>query len=132
MLSHPWLKMKPIYETKMTDEELSEYLARQQQLAEIMEPRMHGEEMSKLDETDTEINCADRETNGLTQLQEIDEVLANESSEEEDEESTEADSHNNPKELRDIAEGKNLNNSFIGSSYPENWDHLHFDKGANP
>ena len=132
MLSHPWLKMKPIYETKMTDEELSEYLARQQQLAEIMEHPMHGEEMSKLDETDTEINCADRETNGLTQLQEIDEVLANESSEEEDEESTEADSHNNPKELRDIAEGKNLNNSFIGSSYPENWDHLHFDKGANP
>ena len=132
MLSHPWLKMKPIYETKMTDEELSEYLARQQQLAEIMEPPMHGEEMSKLDETDTEINCADRETNGLTQLQEIDEVLANESSEEEDEESTEADGHNNPKELRDIAEGKNLNNSFIGSSYPENWDHLHFDKGANP
>ena len=132
MLSHPWLKMKPMYETKMNDEELSDYLARQQQLAEIMDPPMLGEEMSKLDDTDTEINCGDRETNGLTQLQEIDEVLANESSDEEDNESTEANSNNNPKELRDIAEGKNLNNSFIGSSYPENWDHLHFDKGSNP
>ena len=50
----------------MTDEELSDYLARQQQLTEIMDPPMHGEEMSKLDETDTEVNCADRETNGLT------------------------------------------------------------------
>jgi vesicle coat complex subunit len=97
-----------------------------------MDPPMLGEEMSKLDETDTEINCGDRETNGLTQLQEIDEVLANESSDEEEDESTEANSNNNPKELRDIAEGKNLNNSFIGSSYPENWDHLHFDKGSNP
>jgi vesicle coat complex subunit len=124
--------MKPMYETKMNDEELSDYLARQQQLAEIMDPPMLGEEMSKLDDTDTEINCGDRETNGLTQLQEIDEVLANESSDEEDNESTEANSNNNPKELRDIAEGKNLNNSFIGSSYPENWDHLHFDKGSNP
>jgi vesicle coat complex subunit len=124
--------MKPMYETKMNDEELSDYLARQQQLAEIMDPPMLGEEMSKLDETDTEINCGDRETNGLTQLQEIDEVLANESSDEEEDESTEANSNNNPKELRDIAEGKNLNNSFIGSSYPENWDHLHFDKGSNP
>jgi vesicle coat complex subunit len=132
MLSHPWLKMKPMYETKMNNEELSDYLARQQQLAEIMDPPMLGEEMSKLDETDTEINCGDRETNGLTQLQEIDEVLANESSDEEEDESTEANSNNNPKELRDIAEGKNLNNSFIGSSYPENWDHLHFDKGSNP
>jgi hypothetical protein len=28
MLSHPWLTMNPSYETKMTDEELSEYLAR--------------------------------------------------------------------------------------------------------
>ena len=38
----------------------------------------------------------------------------------------------NPKENRDLAEGKNLSNSFSGSSYPENWDHLHFDKGPNP
>lgn len=37
----------------------------------------------------------------------------------------------NPKEYRDIAEGKNLNNSFVGP-YPENWDHLHIDKGPNP
>ncbi len=102
-------------------------------MAEIMDPPMHGEEMSKLDETDGEINGGDRETNGITQLEEIDEALNNESSDDdEDALSTEANSHNNPKDARDIAEGKNLNNSFIGSSYPENWDHLHFDKGANP
>jgi len=29
MLSHPWLKMKPAYENKMTDEEFSEYLQKQ-------------------------------------------------------------------------------------------------------
>ena len=31
-----------------------------------MEAPMLGEEMSKLDETDTEINGGDRETNGIT------------------------------------------------------------------
>jgi hypothetical protein len=35
-------------------------------MAEIMDPPMHGEEMSKLDETDGEINGGDRETNGIT------------------------------------------------------------------
>lgn len=45
--------------------------------------------------------------------------------------SDERDDINNPKEHRDIAEGKNLNNSFTGP-YPESWDHLHYDKGANP
>lgn len=32
---------------------------------------------------------------------------------------------------RDIAEGKTFNNSFTGP-YPEDTDHLHIDKGANP
>ena len=32
---------------------------------------------------------------------------------------------------RDLAEGQNLNNSF-GCYSPEDWDHLHVDKGANP
>jgi hypothetical protein len=32
---------------------------------------------------------------------------------------------------RDIAEGKTFNNSFTGP-YPEETDHLHWDKGANP
>jgi hypothetical protein len=32
---------------------------------------------------------------------------------------------------RDIAEGRAFNNSFTGP-YPEETDHLHHDKGANP
>ena len=32
---------------------------------------------------------------------------------------------------RDIAEGKTFNNSFTGP-YPEDTEHLHLDKGANP
>lgn len=32
---------------------------------------------------------------------------------------------------RDLAEGQNLNNSF-GFYSPEDWDHLHVDKGMNP
>lgn len=32
---------------------------------------------------------------------------------------------------RDIAEGRTFNNSFTGP-YPEETDHLHIDKGANP
>lgn len=32
---------------------------------------------------------------------------------------------------RNLAEGRNLNNSF-GQYDAEDWDHLHRDKGANP
>ena len=34
------------------------------------------------------------------------------------------------KHQRDLAAGQNLNNSF-GCYSPEDWDHLHVDKGAN-
>jgi hypothetical protein len=37
----------------------------------------------------------------------------------------------NNKQFRDLAEGKNLNNSFGGLT-PDRWDHLHVDKGPNP
>jgi hypothetical protein len=36
-----------------------------------------------------------------------------------------------PKMVRDLAEGQNLNNSF-GFYSPEDWEHLHVDKGMNP
>jgi len=49
MLEHPWLKMPSNYEAKMTDEELNDYIQRQQSMAEVMDPPMHGEEMSKLE-----------------------------------------------------------------------------------
>lgn len=32
---------------------------------------------------------------------------------------------------RDLANGQNLNNSF-GCYAPEDWEHLHVDKGVNP
>lgn len=112
----------------MTEEELAEYLQRQQMMADIMEPPMHGEEMSKLEETDCEINGGDREDNKVDIFSDVDEETDSSTSESEDA------SHVNPKDLRNLPEGKNLNNSFLGSSYPEpeNWDHLHFDKGSNP
>lgn len=37
----------------------------------------------------------------------------------------------NYKVQRDLAEGQNLNNSF-GCYSPEDWEHLHVDKGHNP
>lgn len=87
--------------------------------------------MSKLEETDTEINGGDVENNAYSYLSQFEEN--EDSSDCEDVLSTNEDQDlTNPKEFRDIAEGKNLNNSFLGTSYPENWDHLHFDKGSNP
>ena len=87
---------------------------------------MQGEEMSKLEETDGELNAADYEDNDGSLFSDFSEEEFN--SDDQAEEDLKGD---NPKEYRDIAEGKNLNNSFVGP-YPENWDHLHFDKGANP
>jgi hypothetical protein len=82
--------------------------------------------MSKLEEEDFELNGGDKEDNDRSFFSDLEDDDKNPyfSNEEEDQEL-------NPKEYRDIAEGKNLNNSFIGP-YPENWDHLHYDKGPNP
>jgi hypothetical protein len=82
--------------------------------------------MSKLEETDFELNGGDKEDNDRSFYSDLEDDDRNPyfSNEEEDQEL-------NPKEYRDIAEGKNLNNSFTGP-YPENWDHLHYDKGPNP
>lgn len=86
---------------------------------------MLGEEMSKLEDNEAELHGGGLEDNGYSLLSEF----------EEHEDSTQSDDEEgvvNPKDFRDLAEGKNLNNSFTGSSYPENWDHLHIDKGPNP
>lgn len=79
--------------------------------------------MSKLDDDITDVNCGDMEDNDRSYFSDL-----------EDEGSpffSDSDHEVNPKEYRDIAEGKNLTNSFVGP-YPENWDHLHIDKGPNP
>ena len=85
---------------------------------------MYKQEMSKLEDTDKEMNGGDVEDNDRSFFSDLEDegepyFVSN------------ADEEMNPKEYRDIAEGKNLNNSFVGP-YPENWDHLHFDKGPNP
>ena len=91
----------------------------------IVDPPMIGEEMSKLEDSDSPLNGGDLEDNGYSLLSEFEENEDSSSDEEQD-------AAPDPKDTRDIASGKNLNNSFVGSSYPENWDHLHFDKGPNP
>lgn len=84
---------------------------------------MQGEEMSKLEDNEQDINIADLEDNNSESDLDDDSPFF------EDEDDNEK--LNNPKQYRDLAEGKNLNNSFTGP-YPESWDHLHYDKGANP
>ena len=48
-----------------------------------------------------------------------------------DDEDNEVIKAKNLKVQRDLAEGQNLNNSF-GCYSPEDWEHLHVDKGPNP
>lgn len=126
MLDHPWLKMPKVYNAKMTDEEFQKYLERQSIIRESIEDPLLGEEMSKLEDTEQELNGGDLEDNNRSFFSDLEDDAANPYLSEEGEPN-----EINPKEYRDIAEGKNLNNSFVGP-YPENWDHLHNDKGANP
>ena len=85
--------------------------------------------MSKLGQADSELNAADLEDNDRSFFSDMDDDPDHPYFIEADEEAAIA--KMNPKEMRDLAEGKNLNNSFVGP-YPESWDHLHVDKGANP
>ena len=80
--------------------------------------------MSQLEETDNEMNAGDLEDNDRSFFSDYEEDINPYFASTGDEEV-------NPKDYRDIAEGKNLNNSFVGP-YPESWDHLHIDKGPNP
>lgn len=80
--------------------------------------------MSKLTDSEGEYQPADAEDSGqedfFDQLYESDNSLTNEPIA-------------RPKHAlkRDLAEGQNLNNSF-GFYSPDDWDHLHQDKGMNP
>ena len=80
--------------------------------------------MSRLADTEVEQNIADLEDNDRSFFSDLEDEGNPYFTSSDDE-------INHHKEHRDIAEGKNLNNSFVGP-YPENWDHLHFDKGPNP
>lgn len=116
----------------MNDEEFQQYVERQTQLREQIEDPLTGEEMSKLEDTEYELNGGDQEDNNRSFFSDLEDDTANPYLSDENDGHDEAkDQKLNPKEYRDIAEGKNLNNSFVGP-YPENWDHLHVDKGPNP
>jgi serine/threonine protein kinase len=71
MLEHPWIKMASNYDIKMTDEEFQEYLLKQQSLQEAMDPPLLGEEMSKLEDTDAELNGGGLEDNAYAFLSEF-------------------------------------------------------------
>jgi hypothetical protein len=84
--------------------------------------------MSKLTDSEGEYQPADDEANRDKDRLEafFDELYASDKSDELEE-------RPKPKHKlqRDLAEGQNLNNSF-GFYSPEDWDHLHVDKGMNP
>ncbi len=85
--------------------------------------------MSKLEDADPELNAGDLEDNSRSFFSDLEDDPDHPYLSDEDKDFEEA--LRNPKVYRDIAEGKNLNNSFVGP-YPESWDHLHIDKGPNP
>ena len=81
--------------------------------------------MSKLDDSCTDSGHADCSSGGGS-------FVSGAASDTEDPYFSQSDDEKQKvKQFRDLAEGKNLNNSFHGA-YPANWDHLHLDKGPNP
>ena len=76
MLDHPWLKMRSNYDTKMSEEELQDYLQRQSMLKDVIEDPMQGEEMSKLEQTDTEQNAGDIEDNNQSFFSDLEEDMS--------------------------------------------------------
>lgn len=77
MLDHPWLKMPKIYETKMTDEEYQRYMERQSSMRDCIEDPMIGEEMSKLEEADNELNAGDLEDNDRSFFTDLEDDIDN-------------------------------------------------------
>ena len=160
MLNHPWLNMPANYETKLSQSEQVQ-LARKQKIAqEKDEPEdietgnaqvqyYHNAEMSKLTDSDGEYWPADDEwkpkksskastaqasSSNMDRLQDfLDNELGDDNSGYffSDEEADTQAKTKNVKVQRDLAEGQNLNNQF-GCYSPEDWEHLHVDKGANP
>lgn len=76
-------------------------------------------EMSKLTDG-SEMDCADAEDSAHDLFSDSDSEFADEN-----------DCRRDARLYRDLANGRNLNNSF-GCYDVDDWDHLHVDKGANP
>jgi serine/threonine protein kinase len=122
MLDHPWLTMPANYNTKLTPAEFQ--MEKAQEKSTDLSEHYAGAEMSKLTDSEGEYFPADDEEDRIThdrlerffdELSDVEQVKP----------------HKPKKLVRDLAEGQNLNNSF-GYYNPDDWEHLHVDKGMNP
>ena len=159
-LSHRWLTMPSNYETRMTTEEFQLYKMKTKEKGGVFASDYMGDasteyynnaEMAQLTDSENEYMPADDEWQpGPKQAD-----LKDDMKDEVDEDNRLEDFFRNDfdddgsgyffsdevddvvikkqglKLHRDLAEGQNLNNSF-GCYSPEDWDHLHVDKGNNP
>ena len=153
-LDHPWLTMPENYETRMTAEEFQRYTMRSKEKESPTSYEYNGDasteyynnvEMAKLTDSETEMVPADDEwapgpkgTKPLIKQKDdkLQDFFDNDFDDPEDFFFTDVKDDEiirkqGLKLHRDLAEGQNLNNSF-GCYSPEDWDHLHVDKGANP
>ena len=106
------------YDCKMDNQELSARISERREAPVDIDPK---EEMADLGVNYDDANDADNEGRGG-------DIFSDWEDEEDDDSDLEHGS--DPMFKRDIAEGQNLNNSYVGP-YPPEWDHLHFDKGPN-
>ena len=158
MLNHPWLTMEANYNTRVTPQEREAQLKQQEKARELGEPfdldkadatvaYYHNAEMSKLTDSEGEYQPADDEWDSKkkantfgssTNMDRLQSFFDNDFEDDNDsgfffsdEEDDATIRKKNLKVQRDLAEGQNLNNSF-GVYSPEDWEHLHVDKGPNP
>ena len=133
MLDHPWLTMPANYKTKLTNEEFQ--AERSKESTEGQSDYYANVEMSKLTDSEGEYQPADDEDYGATNKQQKQDRLEAffKSLDDSGHSLDLSDEEPRPRQkmFRDLAEGQNLNNSF-GFYSPEDWDHLHVDKGMNP
>ena len=147
MLNHPWFKMESNFDNRFTKEEMKIVKEEKKLKDDISDHEYKDAEMNKLDLSFIAKNEADNEMLSTFDLSDItDDSLQSLFDEDSDESLTQrpkqkpdkkknkkAERKKRPIEFikRDIAEGRTFNNSFTGP-YPEETDHLHIDKGANP
>ena len=150
MLDHPWLTMEAKYETRMSQEEFEEVINKSKNTmpsemskgayvpGDAQTEYYQNAEMSKLTDSEGEYLPADDETETAAKTNNAFSDKLNswlENGFDSDGSMGFSDDENpkrrNVKVARDLANGQNLNNSF-GCYQPEDWEHLHVDKGGNP
>jgi serine/threonine protein kinase len=144
MLNHPWLTMPANNNAKLTNEEYTAQKTNSVSTDVHSDHYMHVE-MSKLTDSEGEYHPADEEDCGYQfngnsgikarKFHKEDKLEAFFERLDDSDQSINFSDEDKPrprqKMFRDLAEGQNLNNSF-GCYAPEDWEHLHVDKGMNP